>query len=315
MKRGVLALFLIFAMVIGILPGIAMAEAVKSGTCGEDLIWTLTDQGVLTISGTGEMPDFECTNPGDPYLDRVVLPWFDLRSDIREVVIKEGATNISSSAFCNVRNLKKVTIANTVKNIGKSAFQQCVSLTEITLPEGVETIEDGAFLMCSGLSDIRFPNTLKRIGSGAFSGCESLTHIKLPKSLEQIGAYAFGNVGTCRIDFYGEKPEIDQMAFSGVTANVFYPEECESWKHKSTRQNYGGDLTWRNAIFSKNVSDQAVGDIDQDGAVTTVDVAMLFAYSKGILYIEDAERCGDLNSDQNVDIADVAMLYAQVKTR
>ena len=55
------------------------AEIVRSGFCGEDpnpgdgtveygenLSWTLTDDGVLTISGEGEMRDFE-----DPYL----VPW------------------------------------------------------------------------------------------------------------------------------------------------------------------------------------------------------------------------------------------------
>lgn len=30
-----------------------------SGTCGEDLVWTLDDAGTLTISGTGEMEEKE----------------------------------------------------------------------------------------------------------------------------------------------------------------------------------------------------------------------------------------------------------------
>ena len=34
------------------------AAASSSGTCGDDLTWTLTDDGVLTISGTGPMTDY-----------------------------------------------------------------------------------------------------------------------------------------------------------------------------------------------------------------------------------------------------------------
>ncbi len=33
-----------------------------SGTCGDNLTWTLED-GVLTISGTGDMKDYQSTNP------------------------------------------------------------------------------------------------------------------------------------------------------------------------------------------------------------------------------------------------------------
>ena len=43
--------------------------ATESGTCGENLTWTLSDDGVLTISGTGEMEDY------DPAGD-AAAPWY-----------------------------------------------------------------------------------------------------------------------------------------------------------------------------------------------------------------------------------------------
>ena len=48
---AVLQVMLVFAVV----PVSAADEAVASGTCGENLMWTLDDEGTLTISGTGEM--------------------------------------------------------------------------------------------------------------------------------------------------------------------------------------------------------------------------------------------------------------------
>ena len=44
-----------------LLPVVASAEIVKSGPCGKNgynLKWTLDDEGTLTISGTGEMKDY-----------------------------------------------------------------------------------------------------------------------------------------------------------------------------------------------------------------------------------------------------------------
>ena len=37
--------------------GTYVEELPKSGTCGDNLTWTLSDDGTLTISGTGEMWD------------------------------------------------------------------------------------------------------------------------------------------------------------------------------------------------------------------------------------------------------------------
>jgi hypothetical protein len=49
----------------------AMGFAQTSGTCGENLTWTLSD-GTLTVSGTGEM-----TNYSDPS----TAPWYSVRED------------------------------------------------------------------------------------------------------------------------------------------------------------------------------------------------------------------------------------------
>ena len=47
----------IYILLIALLMGLS-ANAEKSGTCGPNLKWHLTDDGVLTISGKGEMNDY-----------------------------------------------------------------------------------------------------------------------------------------------------------------------------------------------------------------------------------------------------------------
>lgn len=46
----------LLAAILFVLPNIAWAAS--SGTCGDNLTWTLDDNGLLTISGAGEMTDF-----------------------------------------------------------------------------------------------------------------------------------------------------------------------------------------------------------------------------------------------------------------
>ena len=60
------------------------------GTCGENLTWTLTYDGVLTISGTGEMTDYP--NFAD-------VPWNAYREKILSVVMEPGVTSVGGYAF------------------------------------------------------------------------------------------------------------------------------------------------------------------------------------------------------------------------
>ncbi|MBQ4207487.1 MAG: leucine-rich repeat domain-containing protein, partial [Clostridia bacterium] len=45
----------------------------KSGSCGDNVTWVLTDDGVLTVSGTGDMADWANSDN---------VPWYSHRSDI-----------------------------------------------------------------------------------------------------------------------------------------------------------------------------------------------------------------------------------------
>ena len=71
-----------------------------SGQCGDDLTWTLTADGLLTISGTGKMWDFAWDD----------AHWRADRAYIKQVVIEDGVTSIGKSAFFSCRNLDSVTI-------------------------------------------------------------------------------------------------------------------------------------------------------------------------------------------------------------
>ena len=91
------------------------ANAEESGTCGPDLRWHLTDNGVLTISGKGEMYDYS-------YPKRA--PWG--KYDIKRNIIGDSITTIGGRAFYNCSALTSVTIPNSVTTIGEYAFHDCI---------------------------------------------------------------------------------------------------------------------------------------------------------------------------------------------
>lgn len=98
------------------------AYAEKSGTCGDNLQWKLTDEGVLTITGTGEMQDWHKSKPS---------PWHADKS-VKQVIIGDGVTTIGSSAFSDCDSLTSVTIPNSVTTIGYYAFSGCKNVKQIT---------------------------------------------------------------------------------------------------------------------------------------------------------------------------------------
>ena len=62
--KKLLAFVLSVLLVAGVLPLTAYtahAAIVDSGECGDNLTWTLDDEGTLTIRGTGSMNDYSHT--------------------------------------------------------------------------------------------------------------------------------------------------------------------------------------------------------------------------------------------------------------
>ena len=177
--------------------------------------WKLED-GVLTISGEGAMEN---------YAKAVKQPWYEKRTQITSVVVKDGITEIGDFAFYGLTNLKEISIADSVTKIGDYALKNCSALSEVQLPEKLESVGESAFYGCTALKDITFHENVQSIGSYAFSRCTELK----------------------KIVFEGDAPEIQTGAFLGVRASVSYPEEKASWT-EDKKQNYGGQLSWNQPL-------------------------------------------------------------------
>lgn len=111
--------------------------------------------------------------------------------EIKDLVIPNSVTSISSYAFYGCKGLTSVTIPDNVSSIGQYAFSYCSGFTNVTLPNSLTSIEDRVFQRCSGLTSIIIPDNVTSIGQFAFESCTSLTDITLPSSLTSIVNSAF----------------------------------------------------------------------------------------------------------------------------
>ena len=144
------------------------SPVVASGQCGDDVTWTLTDDGTLTISGTGPMWDYTLSDKPE---------YVSYLAGIKTAVIKQGVTRIGAQAFYDYKSMTDVSISGSVTDIGEAAFMGCDSLTSVILPDGVESIETDAFGHCKSLSYISISASVNNIAIWAFVHSDSLMNI------------------------------------------------------------------------------------------------------------------------------------------
>ena len=220
---------------------------VKSGNCGangNNVTWTLDDEGTFTISGTGAMKDYYFTDerPWDYDVNKIKTVTisdgvtsignyaFEKCSDLSSITIPSGVTSIGDRAFYNCENLSSITIPSSVTSIGNHAFDKCTSLSSITIPTSVTSIGRSAFNSCSSLSSITIPASVTSIEQETFKGCSSLSSITIPSSVTRIGVSAFQNCSNLSsITIPSSVTSIGQYAFANINANaVIYYDGTET---------------------------------------------------------------------------------------
>lgn len=218
--KKVTSVILAILMVITVIPFAGVtAFAEDNAKCGENLAWEFDDvTGTLTISGTGEMYNFEM----------VTCPWAGYVNQIQTVVIEDGVTTIGNLAFALCPSLTSVTIPQSVQSIGQLSFAQCKSLEtvefagnvdsmafyectalkSVTIGDGATVIGHSAFILCSGLESIVIPETVTKIDQAAFNQCGSLENVYYTANSEKwleiaIDKYNEDLLGAERTYWYG----------------------------------------------------------------------------------------------------------------
>lgn len=244
--RRLLALLLAVCLLGGLTANVfAFDNVVASGTCGAEgdgsnLRWSLTASGVLTITGSGAMADYEESGEGpwrEVYVQEQYYHAKELKLDDRithigsyafkycthpdgTLVLPASCVSIGKYAFDGLTFSGTLQLPAGLQYIGGYAFYYCQNLTgDLVIPEGCVTVGDWAFAYAYSetTGTLTLPSTLLTIGEYAFSDCKFSGELKLPAGVTSIGKGAFG--GTTRytgtLTIPGSCTSIGAEAFNG----------------------------------------------------------------------------------------------------
>lgn len=152
---------LLFPVGLSSCDGSDSAAVIFGGTTGK-LTWTLTEDGVLTITGEGPMPDY-----------------------------RDGGTSETPPWYPHVNRISSLTIGEGVTRIGDYAFMLCSFVTKVVIPESVTSMGDWAFYVCTGLQEAYIGDGVTEIAAKAFAECTALKTVVIGKSIQRIGDQAF----------------------------------------------------------------------------------------------------------------------------
>lgn len=226
---SILCIFMILSISV-------IAAPAKDGSCGDSIEWSL-DNGILTITGTGEMYDYNFNNRS---------PWMSFFTEINKIVISEGVTTIGDFAFNNCEMITEISIPTSVVSIGNSALDGCLKLKEIILPDNLTHIGESAFGSCFSLKELSIPSGVKEIKQSTFIACQNLEELYISNGTESIAANAFYDCFKLKITLPASISYIAPSAFDPAPKLVrcIYGSYAESYaKSKNWKIEYSADFT------------------------------------------------------------------------
>lgn len=222
MLKKIVSLILIAAIAVNSAT-LAQSAAEVSDQCGPDCTYTLSEDGTLTISGTGMITKkFKDDDSVVQNIKRIVIEegireigfqcfrGLNYHTDI-EVSLPDTLISIGKEAFFDSR-IKDPKFPDGLKKIGDEAFEYCMYLDEIVLPDSVEELGKTVFAR-SSVREIRLPDRLRILPYATFSQCEKLEEIEWPQNLVKIESYAFNNCQFKEFEIPDTVKRVEEKAF------------------------------------------------------------------------------------------------------
>ena len=206
-------LCIIFLLIIVPVTG----RAAYDGSCGDNLFWSLDENGTMIISGTGQMWNWD---EGD-------APWSCYGDYILELVVESGVRSIGEYAFAGCTWLQKVHLPDGLERIGFGAFMGCANLAEINFPDDLMQVEEFTFWDCASLRSVMLGSHVNEIKDSGFYGCTGLQEVWIPESVSKIGNLTFYPMVIQDVYFEGNQNTWNQLGSNAPKA-VQMHFECES---------------------------------------------------------------------------------------
>ncbi len=197
---------------------------------------------------------------------------------INEIIIPDSVTQIGSMAFAGCTGITEMEIPNSVSVIEYYAFGDCTGLTRLVIPDGISDLGEKSFANCTGLKYVSIPvdyplsaystYDYSEYISDSFENCSNIEYIHYTPGITGVmrdheyevgtrdswGSYTYESVREYTLEYHARESlkiielatgvmELDPIAFTGVTANIYYDDESGVWT-EDKQTGYGGTLTW-----------------------------------------------------------------------
>lgn len=237
----------VIMIITTLLGGGIFAFAAENGTCGtngDNVIWSLADNGTLTISkGSGSeyrMTDFVNNGLARP-------GWYDNRAAITKIVIEEGVVNIGAYAFDHCYNLTEVDFGS-IDTIGNNAFMNCTSLTQVNLPSSFNWMYGSVFEGCTALKSAYLGErwwTEGNVPDYFFKGCSALRVVRMGSKFTGFGTDVFSGC-TANPVVISDNTDISYSGITVVPTSVL-GGECSDNTYSNKKLTYSYDM-WNFAL-------------------------------------------------------------------
>ena len=138
-------------------------EDIASGAIeGTDITWAIDADGVLTVSGTGTMPNYANTNSNR-------APWYADRAKVTSIVVAEGMTSIGNFAFHNCSKATKITLPESLTTLTGASMIRGTAITEVDLSNVVVMTKD-IFASATSVERVIFSESFKDARGNIFGG-------------------------------------------------------------------------------------------------------------------------------------------------
>ena len=105
-----------------------------SGTVNDTINWAIDASGNLTITGTGDMPDYAAET------DR---PWNAYKALAKTISIGEGITAVGRQSFSHFTGLESISLSDTVTTLVNDCFAYCGTIPYLRMSKNVTVIKQG----------------------------------------------------------------------------------------------------------------------------------------------------------------------------
>ena len=316
-------------------------EKTMHRVAGENIIWDLDENGVLSIKGEGEMyVDTEIMlkdeiskvrSPVTHYYDSD-NSWSAIRNNVKKIIISEGITSIDNEEFIGFSNLSEIIIPDSVEKIGEKSFKGSRMFRTLYLSKNIKEIGDKAFFSgyYTSKGDLYYLNVYTQKGSYVDSWASELngTNVYYVDDLDLTDSNTKTNlkvVGESTVKLTVESIETDNNDYKDMKNKVSdkivlgsYNISTNSGKcfgNNTVTFNVGKNFSEKNVLLLQKKQNGTINieekKVDSDGNITVItdelSSFMIAVNPKDISFI-----LGDINGDGKVNGKDWIRLYEHI---